>query len=91
MWVSLSKTNEPGLLTRIEKLSDENGAEIEYWPGVIYSRGKVAPDIDKVKFTIRLVVINAEVTLRRTGMLPWKAYDPKIPDSLFERVIKGIY
>ncbi|CAG8490792.1 13295_t:CDS:2 [Acaulospora morrowiae] len=87
VWVSLAKTTEPDLIARVIQSNEENGISIENWPGVIYSRGKVAPEVDKVKFTVKLVVLNIDVTLRRTGLIPWKAYSPEIPDSYFSRVI----
>ncbi|CAG8449956.1 6014_t:CDS:2 [Diversispora eburnea] len=76
--------------TKMAKYAEYRTGEI-VWVNLLKANEprKVAPDVDKVKFTIKLVVINIEVNLRRTGMLPWKAYDPKISDSLFERVIEA--
>ncbi|CAG8798278.1 8377_t:CDS:2, partial [Racocetra persica] len=86
VWVILAKTGDAILIDKFKDLI-VGDSPITNWPGVIYSRGKVAPDIDIVKFTVKLVVLNTEVSIRRTGLIPWKAYNPVIPESFFESVI----
>ncbi|KAF0546387.1 chromatin silencing protein clr2 [Gigaspora margarita] len=86
VWVILAKTGDNILIDKFKDLS-VGDSPITNWPGVIYSRGKIAPDVDIVKFTVKLVVLNTEVSIRRTGLIPWKAFNPVIPEEVLKNVI----
>ncbi|CAG8809902.1 26258_t:CDS:2, partial [Dentiscutata erythropus] len=86
VWVILAKTGDNILIDKFKDLN-VGDSPITNWPGVIYSRGKVAPDVDIVKFTVKLVVLNTEVSIRRTGLIPWKAFNPVIPEEVLKNVI----